>query len=367
MKLGKVQRFFERKNKKDFFGELWKEVMYISKDIILLYRNFIHWNLSKIVINIVAIIMWCIFALPFLLFSWFVWLIDPIPWGTFIAYQMQWVSPILEVMSFASLHTFSFVVVTISMILALIAFLIWNAYSNILYVRLYFSYLEGKKISLWEHIHLSWDHIRGFVSIALWHLVYTAVPAFVVLWVVLWVIILHGAGAFSFEVFSLILLIITLFSIFLLSYIVYRLLFSVVLLAKESYTNLSKHSGRHYIKTSLSLTAWWRSYAKFLFVLCVIFLLISPFKSVWDTLKRDIQNLSITIEYRALSIENPEKAETSNLREIATFYEDITDEKLFANYRGARLLSLFMAFIWFFLFSGLYTMFFVSFYTRILR
>lgn len=367
MKLGKIQHLFQRKKKKDFFWELSKEVVHIIKDIILLYRNFVHWNLSKMVINIVAIFVWVIFALPFLLFSWFVWLIDPIPWATFISYQIQWVSPILEVMSFASLHTFSFVIMTISMILALTAFLIWNAYSNVLYVRLYSSYLEGEKLSIWKHIYLSRDRLRRFVSIALWHLVYVSIPAFVVLWIVLWVIILHGAGAFSFEVFSLILLIITLLSIFLLSYIIYRLLFSIVLLAKESDTKLSKHSGRHYIKKSLSLTSWWRNYAKFLFVLCLIFLLMYPLWTIWDTLKRDTQNLSSAIEYRALSIANPEAAETSSLREVALFYEDMTDEQLFANYRGASLLSLFITFVWFFLFSGLYTMFFVSFYNRVLR
>lgn len=367
MKLGKIQHFFQKKKKKDFFGELWKELVCITKDIMLIYKNFIHWNLSKIVINIIAIIVWIIFALPFMLFAWFVWLIDPIPWVTFISYQIQWVSPILEVLSYASLHTFSFVIMTISMILALLAFLIWNAYSNVLYVRLYTSYLEDEKLSIWGHIYLSQDRLKRFVAIALWHLVYISVPAFIVLFITIVIIIFHNAWVFSFEVFSWILLIITLLSIFLLSYIIYRLLFSIVILARESSSKLVKYSGRHYIKKSLSLTSWWRNYTKFLFVLSAIFLLMYPLGTIWDTLKRDTQNLSIAIEYRALSIANPEVAETSPLKETALFYEDMTDEQLFANYRGATLLSLFITFVWFFLFSGLYTMFFVSFYNRVLR
>lgn len=367
MKLKNLRHFFERKKKKDFFLELSKELISLSKDILLLYKNFIHWNLSKIVINVVALLVWILFALPFLIFAWFVWLIDPIPWGTFISYQLQWVSPILEVLSFASLHTFSFVIVTITMILGLGAFLIWNAYSNVLYARLYTSYLEGKKLSIWDHISLSRNRLRSFVSIALWHLVYVSIPVLVVLGIVLWVIILHSAGAFSFELFSLILLIITLLSIFLLSYIIYRLLFSVIFLACESGTELLKYSGRYYIKKSISLTSGWRNYLKFLFVLCSIFLLLTPFRSVWDALKKDTQNLSNVIEYRALNIANPEEAATSPLKDGALFYEEMTDAELFANYRGATLLSLFMTFVWFFLLSGLYMMIFVSFYTRVLR
>lgn len=367
MKLGKMQRFFKKKNKKDFFSELWGQIVLIAKDILLVYRNFIHWSKSKVIINLSALLTWVVFALPFLLFSLFVWLIDPIPWATFIASQINGVSPILEALSYLSLHPFSFVIMTLAMILTLIAFLIWNAYANVLYVRLYDSYISGEKLHFRENIYLSRPHMRRFIAIALWNLVYLMVPAIIILILILWTVILHSSGSLSFEAFSLTLLAIVLVSVFVFSYILYRLLFAVILLAQDSTKKAAKHSWIHYIKKSLSLTSWWKKYIKFLWVLSIMFLVISPFRSIGETLANDLQNIWKTIEYRALVIADPERAEQSNLREVAELYDLMTDETLFANYRGAKLLNFIWSFIWFFVFSWLYTMLFVSFYTRVLR
>ena len=54
---------------------------------------------------------------------------------------------------------------------------------------------------------------------------------------------------------------------------------------------------------------------------------------IGNTLQNDISRLQDTLEYRALSVANPEAAFESSLREVALFYEDLSDERLYANYR----------------------------------
>jgi len=109
-----------------------------------------------------------------------------------------------------------------------------------------------------------------------------------------------------------------------------------------------------------------KKYAKFMFVLAFLFLITHPLRLAGENIQNDISRLSSAIEYRALALANPEVAPESPLRETALYYEELSDEKLFANYRGAVLLSILLSVIGFLLFSGLYTMAFVSFYTRIL-
>ncbi|MCH8518398.1 hypothetical protein LAT59_01350 [Candidatus Gracilibacteria bacterium] len=366
MKLGKIKHLFTGKKKKDFFAEFSKEFLKITKDILLLYRNFIHWNISKICINIGGIFVGLALAFPFFLLAVFIALIDPIPWGTFLVYQMQGISPVLEALSYASMYTFSFVVMTFAMICTLIAFLIGNAYSNVLYARLYTEYINGEKLAYRDNIYFSYIHIRRFVTVALWSFLLLFIPLILIALIVGIFIILFGSEIMSFEAFSFSLLGLTLISVFLFSYIIFRLLFSVILMSLDSSKKIIKHSGWYYIKKSIEITSGWKKYFKFLFVLCLLFLILYPFRAVGDEFSTDVKRLRGTIEYRALVIASPEQAEQSGLRETAEFYDSISDENLFANYRGATMLSIIWSIIGFLVLSGLYTMVFVSFYRRVL-
>ena len=367
MKESYFLKFFgKKKKKKDFFADFWKEFLQILRDLLLLYRNFFHWNISKIIINIVALWVGILLALPLFLFAVFIALIDPIPWTYFIQLQVQWVNPLLEALSYATLHTFSFVVMTIVMILTLTLFLVWNAYSNVLLTRLYESYLDKKRLYFTDNFYFSIPHIKKFTSIALWHGVILFIPLLIIWTLTLILVVLNWGEIISFEIFSISLLIIVLWSVFIFSYILYRVLFSVIYLSFDSSEKVEKHTGWHYIKKSYKITSWFQKYIKFLFILAFLFLLTHPFRIVGNSLQNDISRLQDTIEFRTLSIANPEAALDSPLREVALFYENLSDERLFANYRWATILSIFLSVIWFLLISGLYTMAFVSFHRRIL-
>lgn len=358
--------FKKKKKKKDFFSELTKEFLHVIRDVFLLYKNFLHWNISKLIMNIAALIVGLVLAFPFFLFAVFIGLIDPIPWMSLIYLQLQWVNPLIEALSYASVYTFSFVVMTLVMLITFVIFLIWNAYSNVLLARVYGWYIDDQKLAYKDNYYLSTAHIKKFVFLALWHGVILFIPLLILWSFVLVLAALNGGELITFELFSILLLFVVLIWIFVVSYTLFRIVFSVIFLSFDEPKVVSQHKAWRYIKKSFKLTSWIKKYLKFLFVFAFFFLITHPFRITADTIQNDIQWLRDTIEFRALSIANPEQALESPLADVALFYENLSDEKLFANYRWAITLSILLSVVWFLLLSGLYTMVFVSFYRRIL-
>jgi len=58
-----------------------KLIKNIFSDVLFLYKNFIHWNLSKICINIASFLLGIVLALPFFLLLLFLMWIDPLVWS----------------------------------------------------------------------------------------------------------------------------------------------------------------------------------------------------------------------------------------------------------------------------------------------
>jgi hypothetical protein len=53
-------------------------------DILTVYKNFVHWNISKIIISIVSFLFGILLALPFLLLAGFIAYLSPIDWKSII-------------------------------------------------------------------------------------------------------------------------------------------------------------------------------------------------------------------------------------------------------------------------------------------
>lgn len=359
--------FWKKKKKQDFFTQFSFEFKQIVKDMILPYRNFFHWLISKIIINIVAFLIWVTLALPFVVLWVFLALIDPIPWWDFIVYQVRGFDPLPEVLSYASMFIFPFVIMTLLMIWAFIAFIIWNAYSNVLFVPLYRSYMNWEKLGFSKNLQVEFVRIRYFTKIAFIQLSILILPV-IIAWIFVLILVNQWRQEIiGFEAFSLLVLPILLILIFIISYILFRILFSVIIFADTSSKSIQKHSAMHFIKKSLKLTRGFGNYIKFLFVLFTIYILTYPLTAITDRVVEDRDRLAQTIEYRALYVDDSELALNSRIREIALDYENLNDQELRANFRWAQILALLFWIIWFMLFSWIYTMMFVSFYTRVLK
>jgi len=69
-----------------------KDMLFIEKsrlvieDIILLYRNFIHWNISKLIIALWGFVLGMIMSIPFFVVVLILASIDPIDWTQILGY-----------------------------------------------------------------------------------------------------------------------------------------------------------------------------------------------------------------------------------------------------------------------------------------
>gem|GEM_PF-5963078 len=147
------------------FASYLSNLKHIGQDILLLYRNFIHWNLSKILIYLYANIAGFILSLPFL--------------GIFI---YQYITVYSSLMVEADMQTFMmghFISVLISMLLIVIVvtiFICAYSYSYFLMQNVYKSYLAGKKLPYKDNLYFSWKHIRAYIGILGWISLYLLGP-----------------------------------------------------------------------------------------------------------------------------------------------------------------------------------------------
>lgn len=52
------------------FKQYWISLQFIGRDTLLVFRNFIHWNLSKIAISLATLITAIILSIPFVGLLW---------------------------------------------------------------------------------------------------------------------------------------------------------------------------------------------------------------------------------------------------------------------------------------------------------
>ncbi|EKD44342.1 MAG: hypothetical protein ACD_71C00173G0002 [uncultured bacterium (gcode 4)] len=165
------------------FASYLSNLKHIGQDILLLYRNFIHWNLSKILIYLYANIAGFILSLPFL--------------GIFI---YQYITVYNSLMVETDMQTFMmghFISVLISMLLIIIVvtiFICAYSYSYFLMQNVYKSYLAGEKLPYRDNLYFSWKHIRAYIGILGWISLYLLGPIAVFL---IWMLIIGIIAAFN--------------------------------------------------------------------------------------------------------------------------------------------------------------------------
>ena len=61
-----------------------KKLPLMISDVLILYKNFIHWNISKVLIALCSFLLGVLLAIPFFLVAFVVSLLGPIDWGELI-------------------------------------------------------------------------------------------------------------------------------------------------------------------------------------------------------------------------------------------------------------------------------------------
>ena len=237
---------FKKYHKKSFFSEFSSEWKKILKDILFVYKNFIHWNISKLIISIWSIILAMGVAFPFFVLALIVGLIDPIPWVSIIGYVLTGTDISLELIGSLAQHPYWIAIMVFLIATCIVIFLLASSYSLILQAHLIFSYTKWKKLGFKDNLYFSKTHISTLMWILCWNMAYLIAPIFIGLSIMLWIYVLHiDLGIISGEVFWILTLIITFIFAFIMSFVVYKILFWYIILSEEKVKKIK--SSRHHL------------------------------------------------------------------------------------------------------------------------
>ncbi|MDD5376692.1 MAG: hypothetical protein PHH16_01105 [Candidatus Gracilibacteria bacterium] len=137
----------------------------ISGNIILLYRNFLHWNISKICIFLYANIVGFIASLPF---------VGIIVYQYFTSYSKLGLSTSAEEFLLGNIGTIAITVLVFLCIVTI--FICTYTYGNFLLQNVYKSYLMGEKLPYTKNLYFSGKHFRAYTGILGWISLYLLAP-----------------------------------------------------------------------------------------------------------------------------------------------------------------------------------------------
>lgn len=236
-------------------------LLYIIWNIFIVYRNFFHWNLHKIVVFFYSILFGLVISSPFLALA------------TFLLYKISWVLSPSWVVNFFStwqidysiltsfLQNIGLFISTIVVLFIVISIFIFTfMYGYLLLQIVYKNYLEGNKLLIRANEYLNFKLIYKYLWVLARISLYLLIPVAVFL---LYVFMILGLWFISetvksiFSSWNLFIQIIhfTIFSsiIIYFLFLAFRMAFAYIALL---YTTDLSREAKSYIKESFELTRW---------------------------------------------------------------------------------------------------------------
>jgi hypothetical protein len=283
----------------------------ILQDVIFLYKNFVHWNISKIFI-------WA--------FAWWLAIIISIPFFILFLIVLYYSNIGLSFLTTPwILINFPFLVTTFLFYIASLLF--WISYYKVTLINLNLKYEDWEKIGYMKNIYFDFEKILKYFKLLLWMLFYVVLPMiiFVVLFTLFYLMFLlmlkdpQLVVNSTFSIISLFLLIISSWFTF---YMMYRVSFSPILLCDDD----EDHSAKFYVLKSVEITKWFHIFAKFISVMVVFILPMLPFIYMWNSLEKERRDIYNYLEYNDKSKKN--KISDWDYQNLYMTYSDKSEQEL---------------------------------------
>lgn len=265
-------------------------------DVIWLYKNLLHWNISKIMIFLYATFIWFLsivpFAIIFYIFSLFSW----VPFSDFI-------NSVINSVFMTSLFW------NLIYLLSLLAYSISYFFSFILFIKLYNWYLEWTKIPYLNKSYLDYKLYLKYVLLTLLGLLIFILPIFFFLVIIFVLVLLFGwvdattnlvLWNYS-NLFSIISLVVFILLLVKLYYLFYRFVFSYFILVDKRFENLSI---KEILKKSYDITKWYKKFLKTTLIFLLSFSIYLPFSIVSTYISWNYSDLNNYAEYLNLKPED---------------------------------------------------------------
>jgi len=259
-------------------------------DIKLVYKNFVHWNISKVLIFLSSIWLWILLSLPFFIIAVIIAYLDPINWKEVLYPLTSWTTiPMWLYMSFFQ-NIWFFILEIVLFILAIWMIYFWYSYKTLLFSKLNLSYINWEKLPYKENDYFNFKLIWAYFWVLWWGGLILFIPIIVFL-VLFWILVfslgwinsvvnLTNWWINTFTVLSLILFIITTISFI---YLSYKITFSFInIVDSKRFPKIEKNT-RVYIKDSFKIS-WGIKILKFILMLLILWLILLPFNYLRDVI-----------------------------------------------------------------------------------
>lgn len=266
-------------------------------DTIIPYKNFLHWNISKILINLSSLGLGLLLMFPFLLLLGLSFYFDNISWMEVISNYYASGSLGLSVISQFYEHLFVIIFEFFLIVIWALAFTMGYSYKNLLFSNLYLQYIDGQKLSYTENVYFNWEKIFTYVKMMVLIGLILLIPVVVlVILFFIYVFAFWGMDVVLAEVQSVasnyfsLLLWVTAFICFLaFLYLAYRLSFSyMIMMDSKNYSE--KKWASFYIKESFAVSKWVKIF-KFILFLIIFTLIMLPFDYIGNYVENNLASM----------------------------------------------------------------------------
>lgn len=137
----------------------------ILGNLILLYKNFFHWNISKVCVFLYANILGFLVSSPF---------IGGIVYQYFTIYNQLGLASSPE--QFILSNVGAIIITALLMLCIVTIFICTYTYGNFLMMNVYKSYLEGEKLAYTKNLYFSRKYFSAYMGVLGWISLYMLAP-----------------------------------------------------------------------------------------------------------------------------------------------------------------------------------------------
>ncbi len=347
----KTQEFFQKT--KDVF---W--------DIFLLYKNFFHWNGSKILIKISAFLLGLALSVPFFaILAGFLYF-DPIEWTNVFLYVGSSEAIWFEVLWHFMDHPGYVLVAGILLFVSCFMFIVGASYWVALETNLYLGYTRGEKIPYFSNYYFKVPVIRNFLKLFFLGIGCAFLPIAGFLFVFGFLYLFYALGILSFDMLSWISWVTFLVSLILFLYIAYRVSFMYMLMFdKEDVLDFAPATET--LKRSIAITKGNVVFA-FLFFVFLLSIVLIPFSRIWDRLDRTQLDAKLYLQYKTTdaNLNEEEQFDYQLLQKEFEWYSDSQVIDVIIHNGRMKVLYIILGFLFI---DGVFQMMMVSFYIHFLK
>ena len=333
----------------------------VFSDILGMYKNFLHFSLSKILIYLASFVLSLIFVLPILIIAVVIFFVFWL-WDLTLGLEVLLANPILIVIG------------VILFILFVLALSFGYSYKSILLFRLNLWYIGEKKLAYKKNDYFNFSLIYNYIKVFLLNLVVLLIP--IVIFLIFFFILLSIFWGYSeasnlvsewpTNILSISFLVLSILCLWLFIYLTYKMLFAYVILADESKDNKFENAF-YYIRKSFFITRWFKKAGKFIFIFLLTLIIALPIytpKELYsDKIERKIDYLNV--EYgddKKILEERPYYFQTLKLD-----YGNISLEELERDISLDKKIVFLLSILEFLFIVWLFNMMIASFYVRELK